>query len=62
MIPSKETRKCRKEMIVLQQMVCEQLDIPYLTPPTKMNLRWIINPNITTDSFKVLRDTSMSLN
>lgn len=49
-------------MIVLQQMVCEQLDIPYLTPPTEMNLRRITNPSITTDALNVLGDTSVRLN
>lgn len=62
MIPSKEPRRCRKEMIVLQQMVCEQLDIPYLTPPTEMNLRRITNPSITTDALNVLGDTSVRSN
>ena len=62
MIPRKEPRKkCRKEIIVLQKMMREQLDIPYLTPPRRINSRWIIIPNITAKAIKVLGDALASL-
>ena len=48
-------------MIFLQQMMCEQLDIPYLTTPTKINSRWIIKPNITAKAINVLGDALVGL-